>query len=115
MKVTKKENYIIVEDDKNDVLGFSNYLENHAYDQIKDENVVVDILKYGELSLEELISFLQLSNQHRAHQHSFVIVNDTINIDQVPEELMVVPTLLEAGDVIQMDEIQRDLGGLDEF
>ena len=55
------------------------------------------------------------TNQHRAHQHSFVIVNDTINIDQVPEELMVVPTLLEAGDVIQMDEIQRDLGGLDEF
>lgn len=115
MKVTEKENYIIVEDDKNDVLGFSNYLENYAYDQIKDKNVVVDILKYGELSLEELLSFLQLSNQHRANEHSFVIVNDTINIDRVPEELMVVPTLLEAGDVIQMDEIQRDLGGLDKF
>lgn len=115
MKITEKENYIIVEDDKNDVLGFSNYLENHAYDEIKAKNVVVDILKYGELSLEELLSFLQLSNQHRANNHSFVIVNDTINIDQVPEELMVVPTLLEACDVIQMDEIQRELGGLDEF
>jgi len=35
MKITEKENYIVVEDDKNDVLGFSNYLENHAYDEIK--------------------------------------------------------------------------------
>jgi hypothetical protein len=115
MKTTKKENYLIVEDDKNDVAGFSNYLENHAYQQIKDRNVVVDILKYGELSLEELLSFLPLSNKHRAAEHSFVIVNDTINIDQVPEELMVVPTLLEAGDVIQMEDIQRDLGGFDDI
>ncbi|MBW2960621.1 ribonuclease Z [Mesonia aestuariivivens] len=115
MKLTEKENYSIVEDDKNEVAGFSNYLENHAYDKIKDKNIVVDISKYGELTLKELLSFLQLSNQHRANNHSFVIVNDTINIDHIPEELMVVPTLLEAGDVIQMDEIQRDLGGLDEF
>jgi len=114
MKTTKKENYLIIEDDKNDVSGFSNYLENHAYHKIERKNVVVDILKYGELSLEELLSFLSLSNKHRAAEHSFVIVNDTINIDQVPEELMVVPTLLEAGDVIQMEEIQRDLGGLGE-
>ena len=115
MKITKQENYIIVEGEKNDVVDFSNFLENEAYQSIEGKNVVVDILKYGELTLEELLSYLALSNKHRSADHSFVIVNDTINIDLVPEELMVIPTLLEAGDVIQMDEIQRDLGGLDEF
>ncbi|HET7361531.1 MAG TPA: ribonuclease Z, partial [Salinimicrobium sp.] len=76
----------------------------------KNENVVVDILKYGNLSLEELLSFLKLSDKHRAAKKSFVLVNDTINIDPVPEELMVAPTLQEAVDIVQMEEIERDLG-----
>ena len=54
--------------------------------------------------------FLKSSNDHRGDNKSFVIVNDTINIDTVPDELMVVPTLQEAKDVIQMEDIERDLG-----
>ncbi|MDR6300742.1 ribonuclease Z [Mesonia maritima] len=110
MKITKQENYWILEDEKDNVKAFASYLENKAYAEFENKNVVIDILKYGSLSLEELLSFLELSNKHRAQNHSFVIANDTINIDQVPEELIVVPTLLEAGDVIQMEEIERDLG-----
>lgn len=110
MKVTEKENYIIVEDEKNNVKGFANYLEKHADNVIANKNIVVDILKYGELKLEELLLFLPISNRQRAAKNSFVIANDTINIDEVPAELMVVPTLKEAADVIQMEEIERDLG-----
>lgn len=109
MKTTKKDNYIIVEDDKNNVKGFSNYLEHYAYDQIKDKHVVVNILKYGKLSLEELLSFLALSNKHRQKRKSFVIVNDTINIDDIPDELAVVPSLQEAADIIQMEDIEREM------
>lgn len=109
MKITEKENYIIVEDDKNNVKGFSNYLMNHAYKQIKDNHIVVDILKYGKLSLEELLSFLELSNKQRKCHKSFVIINDTINIDDIPDELVVVPTLQEADDVIKMEDLERDL------
>ena len=54
--------------------------------------------------------FLKLSNRHRKNKHSFVIANDAINIDRVPDELVVVPTLREAEDIIQMEEIERDLG-----
>ncbi|TQD40058.1 ribonuclease Z [Haloflavibacter putidus] len=110
MKVTEKDNYIIVEDEKNNVKGFANYLEKHADNVIANKNIVVDILKYGELKLEELLLFLPISNRQRAAKNSFVIANDTINIDEVPAELMVVPTLKEAADVIQMEEIERDLG-----
>ncbi|SDL58358.1 hypothetical protein SAMN04488034_106108 [Salinimicrobium catena] len=109
MKITEKDNYKIFRDEKDDVKDFASYLER-VHDDYRDDNVVVDILKYGNLELDELLAFLQLSNNHRKNKRSFVIVNDTINIDRVPEELMVVPTLQEAEDIIQMEEIERDLG-----
>ena len=39
-----------------------------------------------------------------------MLVNNHINPDIVPEEIMVVPTIQEAIDVIELEEIQRDLG-----
>lgn len=109
MKVIEKESYKILRDERDDVLDFASYLDSQ-HKRFKNDNLVVDLLKYGELELPELLSFLELSNKHRMNKHSFVIANDTINIDQVPEELIVVPTLQEAEDVIQMEEIERDLG-----
>lgn len=110
MKITKKENYSIIEDDKNNVKGFANYLENHVYDQIKDKNIIINLLKYGDLNLEQLLTFLSLSNKHRQKNKSFVIVNDTINIDDVPDEMAIVPSVQEAADYIDMEELQRDFG-----
>lgn len=109
MKVIEKEGYKILEDEKEDVNDFASFLKSHHH-IFKDDNVVVDILKYGELNLEELLEFLELSNEHRSGKKSFVIANDAINIDKVPEEFVVVPTLMEAEDIIQMEEIERDLG-----
>ena len=109
MKVTEKEGYRIFADEKDDVSEFASFLQS-IHNKFKDDNIVVDILKYGELRLEELLNFLELSNEHRKGKRSFVIANDAINIDKVPEELVVVPTLQEAEDIIQMEEIERDLG-----
>jgi len=41
---------------------------------------------------------------------SFVIVFNGINIDNIPEDIVVVPTLTEAKDIIEMENIERDLG-----
>lgn len=109
MKTEKKDNYIILRDEKDDVIDFSNYL-TQIQNRFNSDNVVIDITKYGQLTLKELLSFLKLSNQHRKSKKSLVIVNDTINIDEVPEELQVVPTLQEAEDLIGLEEIERDLG-----
>lgn len=110
MKIEKKENYWILEDDKSKVKEFSKYLEKTAYPQFKDQNVVINLLKYETLALPELLGFLKLSNLHRSRKYSFVIVNDTLLIDHVPDELAVVPTLQEAEDFVQMEELERDLG-----
>ncbi|MGB8703863.1 MAG: ribonuclease Z [Gillisia sp.] len=109
MKIKRKKNYIILEDQKDDVVEFSAFLYKNQ-SKFKKDNVVINILKYGNLSLEELLNFLELSNLQRNRKKSFVIVNDTINIDNVPEELMVVPTLQEAEDIVNMEELERELG-----
>lgn len=109
MKVIKKDTYKILQDEKDDVKEFAAYLQDN-HNSFKNDNVIVDIIKYGTLKLEELLTFLKLSNQHRQNKKSFVIVNDTINIDRVPEEIIVVPTMQEAEDIIQMEEIERNLG-----
>jgi hypothetical protein len=109
MKIVEKEQYKLLKDETGNVQNFSAEVEAD-HQKFEEDNLVIDLLQYGALELEELLSFLKLSNQHRASKKSFVIVNDAINIDRVPEELQVVPTLVEAEDIIQMEEIERDLG-----
>jgi hypothetical protein len=109
MKTEEKDNYTIFRDEKEDVNDFAQFL-TQIQDRFKDKNIVTDITKYGELTLEELLMFLKLSTTHRKGKKSFVIVNDAINIDLVPEEIHVVPTLQEAEDLIGLEELERDLG-----
>ena len=108
MNLTKEENFYIIEDDRDDIKDFASFID-YKRAHFSNQNLIIDLLKYGTLTLEELLMFLKSSNDHRGDNKSFVIVNDTINIDTVPDELMVVPTLQEAKDVIQMEDIERDL------
>lgn len=109
MKTEEKDNYTIFRDQKEDANDFAEFL-TRIQDRFKDKNIVIDITKYGELTLEELLMFLKLSITHRKGKKSLMIVNDTINIDSVPEEIHVVPTLQEAEDLIGLEEFERDLG-----
>lgn len=109
MKTSKKDNYLLIENESDSLTDFSSELTKHHSD-LKHDNVVVDLLRYKDIEREYLLSFLEISNVHRAEKKSFVLVNDAVGIDELPEELVVVPTLQEAEDMIQMDEIQRDLG-----
>lgn len=109
MKVTAKDKYKILEDDSGDITGFATYIsKNHT--EFKNDNVVVNLLETGDVQLENLLSFLEISNLHRRNKRSFVIATRDINIDAIPEELIVVPTLREAEDIINMEELERELG-----
>jgi len=110
MKIDKLEFYIVLADERNDIAKFVSYLERIVPEKYENLNLVIDLLKYSKLDLSELLLFLKLSNYHRSTKHSFVIVNTAIDIDDIPEELVMVPTLEEAGDIIEMEEIERDLG-----
>ncbi len=110
MKVNKHESFIVLEDEYNDVSQFASYLTKKIPQKFNKQNVVINLLKYNTISQDELLLFLNLSNAHRSQKKSLVIVNDAIAIDDIPDEIIVVPTLLEAGDIIEMEEIERELG-----
>lgn len=80
------------------------------YPKFKNNNIIVSLSSLNKLKLQDIVEFLELSNTHRATNHSFVIVSNKIDLDIVPDEIVVVPTIKEAYDIIEMEEMERDLG-----
>jgi hypothetical protein len=80
------------------------------YERFKNDNLIVNLTSLNKIPLEDIVEFLLISNKHRKAKHSFVIVTDKVNLDEMPDEIVVVPTLQEAYDIIEMEEIERDLG-----
>ncbi len=110
MKIENKDNYVILADEYNDINDFVSFLEYQIPTKFKGQNVVLNLLDYNALTLEQLVMFMKVNTKHRATKHSFVIVTNTVNPDEIPVELVVVPTIQEGEDVIAMEEIERDLG-----
>lgn len=110
MKIKNHKNFVVLEDEKDDISDFASFIENQVPKKYKGQNVVLNLLKYNSLELPELLNFIKTSTIHRKTKHSFVIVNDAIAVDDVPSEMTVVPTLQEAEDIVEMEEIERDLG-----
>lgn len=110
MIINTSKTFTVLKDQKDGIEDFTAFLTHIVPTRFKDQNLIIDLLSYTNLSLEQLLMFMELSNQHRISKHSFVIVNNALDPDVLPYEIMVVPTLLEAQDVIEMEEIERDLG-----
>jgi len=108
MKIDSKNGCAIVFEDK---CTFHTFLEDlkTAYTSVKNENLIVNLSAFPDLTTEEVLQFRKLSDAHRAGKKSLVLVTDRISFDEVPEELQIVPTLQEAKDLIEMEEIERDL------
>lgn len=101
-------NTTIVTQETGSLQTFCNRLRE-VYDKIGTDNVIVNLFSLGALTVNDLLEFLEISNRHRGAKKSFVIVTNKVNYDEIPDELVVVPTIREAHDVIEMEEIERDL------
>lgn len=80
------------------------------YSRFKNDNIIINLTSLKTLTTQDVVEFLNISNQHRKAKQSFVIVADKIKLEDIPDELVIVPTLKEAYDIIEMEEIERDLG-----
>lgn len=109
MLLDKRDNITIVTQEKASIIELVKKL-TVLYERFKNDNVIVNLTTLTKIPVSEIIEFLQISNQHRNNKRSFVIVTDKINFDDAPEELVIVPSLQEAKDIIEMEEIERDLG-----
>lgn len=80
------------------------------YPKFKHDNIIVSLTALAPISREEIAEFIEISNLHKASKHSFVLVSNKVDLDTLPDQLDVVPTLQEAYDIIEMEDIERDLG-----
>ncbi|PCI04874.1 MAG: ribonuclease Z [Flavobacteriaceae bacterium] len=79
-------------------------------EEIENQHLIIDFSKENNVTIEELLLFLDISSQIKDSGMSFVIVSKEIYMDELPEELVIVPTFIEAEDILQMDAIERELG-----
>ena len=105
----KDDNITVIIQEKSTIVELVKKMQA-TYPKFKNDNVIVNLSVMNTVSLQDIIEFLDISNQHRHSKRSFVIVTDKVNLDEMPDELVVVPTLKEAYDIIEMEEMERDLG-----
>ncbi|TBN03021.1 ribonuclease Z [Hyunsoonleella flava] len=109
MIIDKRGNITIITQEKFTVVELVKKLEA-LYPKYKNDNIIVVLTALEKIAITDVTEFLQISNIHRGKKHSFVIVSDKVDLDEIPEELIVVPTQQEALDIIEMEEMERDLG-----
>ncbi len=108
-ELMKKEKNIIVGPKQESLAVFLNQLKKN-YPGFFEKNIIIDLSDQDNLKTSDLLSFLSLAQKHNQNNSSFVIIAQGVNIDSIPEELIVAPSMIEALDIIEMDEISRDLG-----
>jgi len=82
----------IVTQEKTTIIEFVKGLEN-KYHSFKSNNIIINLFSLKKISQADINEFLRISNDHKAAGHSFVIVTDQ-----------------EAYDLVEMEEIERELG-----
>ena len=109
MKLDKKGHTTILKETKGDINTFIENVSNQ-YTSFKEQNLILDVSNDKKVVLKDLITFKDLAKKHAKSKKSFVIVTDSIAFNDVPDYLTIVPSILEARDIIEMEEIERDLG-----
>ncbi|WGH76529.1 hypothetical protein P8625_05050 [Tenacibaculum tangerinum] len=109
MNVTEKSAYTLITSNEENFFDFvKNFRE--AYVNYKDKNLIIEISENFKVSNENILLFLEYAHKHQNNGISFVVVSRDVTIDDFPEDFNIVPTLVEAEDVVEMEDIQRDLG-----
>jgi hypothetical protein len=109
MKVERQKHAVLIKDTQGNLESFVEKL-THEYKSFKKENIIVDLTHYNALTIKQLNLFLAISKIHKAAKKSFVLVANDIDFNTISAKLTVVPSQLEAHDLIELDEIERDLG-----
>ena len=112
MQIRQEEQTTIFSWDPIDPIGadFRNLVKGH-YKNMHQQNIVVDLSAISKLQSHHILEFSELSTYNKDQVNkSFVLVVGEMSIDALPEEISTAPTLHEALDLIDMEEIERDLG-----
>lgn len=108
MKIENKDTITILKNSTSDLNSFLETL-NSALVNYKNQNIIIDITTI-KVTIKDIKLFAEASKNHKKNKKSFVIVANNLDYNSVPIKISVVPTIKEANDTIEMEEIERDLG-----
>jgi len=108
-EIMNKEKNIVVGPKNQSITEFYSLFQND-YPKLLNKNVIVDLSNVLVKKTSDVLIFFKTAQAHFKKGSSFIIIASGINIDELPEELNVAPTMIEALDIIEMEEIGRDLG-----
>lgn len=109
MTIEKKEKYTLISSDENSFSDFyTSYIENIS--TLENNHLVLHISDKININNEDFLLFLNINKQKRKSKLSFVIVNNNISVDNFPDNFNIVPTLIEAEDILEMEAMERELG-----
>ena len=112
MQITQQENTTIFSWETTDsiVTDFRILVKEH-YKNMENQNIVVDLSALKKITAGNVMEFSELSVYNKEHvSKSFVVVIGSLDINTLTDTISVAPTLQEALDLIDMEEIERDLG-----
>ena len=109
MKVEQKGHTTIIKDTQG---NFSNFILklSEQFNSFKEQNLILDISKDENLNIKDLKEAKDLAKKHKKEKKTMDFVAENIDFNEIPDYLLVVPSILEAHDIIEMEEIERDLG-----
>ncbi|WP_396178143.1 ribonuclease Z [Flavobacterium sp.] len=109
MKVTVKGHTTLIKDSTDDLEAFVAKL-THEIHTFKEQNLIIDLSHYETVDKKQVLLLKPLSVTHKKNKKSFAVVVSATDFNAFSAAFTVVPSVLEAHDIIEMEEIERDLG-----
>lgn len=75
-----------------------------------NKNIIVDLSHCNQLTKDNLKQLKTVIKSHYKNKKSMVLVINQLSPEKIPSKISFAPTILEATDIIEMEEIERDLG-----
>ncbi|MEO0060059.1 MAG: hypothetical protein RLZZ312_1706 [Bacteroidota bacterium] len=109
MIITKNQETFIISNISND---FEVFIENFnsEYQNLKNNHIIVNLDGFIKIDSKNIKKLFEISKTHKKSKKSFIVVSLGANSLKKLDLLDIVPTVQEAFDIIELDEIERDLG-----
>lgn len=107
--IQKRENNILVLEFSNEEISFENVNDFLKNNDLSEDNIIIDLTN-NEITEEEIDVLTYFSEICRSQtEMSFVVVIPEYSEEDFSELLTICPTIQEAYDIIEMENIERNL------
>ena len=109
MQIKEATNYTLISSDEDSFKEFQKSVFKKINDFDKN-HLIIQISEELSIDKKDFLLFLKIAEQKKENGTSFVVLNSSVNADDFAENLNIVPTLQEAEDILEMENIERELG-----